>query len=122
MKSGAPLCAALLFTALACEEGRMTTVEEVRRELVEGMSAADVERFFAVHRIEHSVLRGAQLLSESDLQTPQNREGIHSRYVAIIRGVAVRWAIYSESIQIKVDMDERGKARRVDVYRVYTGP
>jgi hypothetical protein len=122
MRASARICAVLLLLTSACEADGLTTVEEVRRELVEGMSAEDVERFLARHRIEHSVLRGDALRDEADLRAPEAREGLRSRYVAILRDVGVRAWIYSESIQIKVDVDEHGRARRVQVYEVYTGP
>jgi hypothetical protein len=122
MTARAWVCCALMLLAAACESDASTTVEEVRRELVEGMPAEEVEGFLARHGIEHSVLRGEALRDEADLRAPESRAGLHSRYVAIVRDVSVRWLFYSESIQIKVDIDEHGKVRRVQVYEVYTGP
>jgi len=124
MKLPMLLCAVLLCAsaALACDEERMTTVEEVRSVLVEGMAADDVERFFIEQGLAYSILRGQDLLLEQGLRTEQERAGVHARYQAIIRDVAVRLGRYREDIQIKVDVDEHGRALRVLVRPVHTGP
>src|SRR5262249_876067 len=81
------MCVTLLCAsgAQACDEdeNRMTTVEEVRRVLVEGMPAEEVERFFIEQHLEYSIVRGKDLDLFGDLQDPHLRAGVHARYLGI---------------------------------------
>ncbi len=116
------LLVTFVFATSSCKVNGNMMIEDIQNSLTVGMSRKQVESYFDDKGIQYSFTTREDDQAFEPKFSWKSEDAI-GYYGALIRDVGTAWLILSsEHIEIRAEIDSKGKVSQVLVKKVYTGP